>query len=842
LDALNQSFVCRLYGDLLFRIPDQGGMSFFQKQLGGGINRPALVMAAEASPEYEANLVQGVYGALLGRKASATELSSGRALLSGGGSFEQLEASVLGSPEYLQNRGGGTNAGFLSAVYQDILGRAIDPPGANFWAEVLASSASPNPRQTVAGLIITSLEHEQAFLNTCYQRFLHRDGEAAGMAFWARAMQNGMTEEQVVGNFVGSAEYFNNATPVTTPTTITGVLKDPSGKPLAGVPISLGNANALTGPDGSFTMMLNAFSVVTENAGIPVPKGDPFFDPLGTGTQVITMRRDQFDPRTGTNLNDPRQFPNEITTFLDASMVYGSDDQRAAALRTFVGGQLKTSAGDLLPFNTTTYFPGGPLANDNNGPNSPDTLFVTGDVRANENDGLLALHTLFVREHNSWAKQFQAAHPGWTDGQLYQAARRMVIAEMDHVTYDEYLPLLLGPTAIGPYQGYYPTVDPSANTLFTTAAFRFAHSQTFNAFTLPEPGGGSLPDLSLTNATFNTKPILQDGIDPFLLGMASQQVPGVSATALDVDRNLLFGPPGAGGIDLVSVDIQRGRDLGLPSYNQARLLFGLPAVTSFAQITSDPNLQALLQATYGSVNNIDVLVGGLAEDRVPGAMVGPLFRKIIADQFERLRDGDRFWYENGQFTAGELTQIDKTTLADIIQRNTGITGLSGNVFTTASKAPAGPGPGPGTVAAASDPTEFRSMDGTDNSLGNPARGSTGTDLTVVGGVSYFGDGIASPGGTGLPNPRVISNTIFARPPVSDPAQPNALDVIWGQFITHDIDLTHDSYPDTLKVFGETLGGSPSFTLTTQSLSLLLGHNVYHGLNNVINQPIVLTPK
>jgi hypothetical protein len=222
-------------------------------------------------------------------------------------------------------------------------------------------------------------------------------------------------------------------------------------------------------------------------------------------------------------------------------------------------------------------------------------------------------------------------------------------------------------------------------------------------------------------------------------------------------------------------------------------------------------------------------------------MVGPLFQRIIADQFERLRDGDRFWYENGQFTASELTRIEQTTLASIIARNTAITNLADNVFTTGSSAPAGPGPGPGTMSAAADPTEFRSSDGSGNNLGNPTWGSTGTDLTVVGGVSYYGDGIASPGGANLPNPRVISNAIFARPPVSDPAQPNALDVIWGQFITHDIDLTHDAYPDALKVFGETVGGSPPLPFASPSLSLLLGHNLYPGMANIIHHPIVLTP-
>lgn len=842
LDALNQSFSYRLYEDLLFRLPDSSGATFWQSRLAAGDSRTAVAQGTVSSPEYQTHLIQGAYGALLGRQATAEEVDAGRALLAQGDSAEQFEASLLGSAEYFQTRGGGTNAGFLQALYQDILDRPIESAGATYWGNVLSQSTLPDARQTVTYQLLTSPENQQAFLRLSYQRLLHRDADPAGIAAWMSAMRRGLTEQQAIVGIVGSREYFNDATPVTGQTTVSGKLESASGQPLAGVPVSLGGANATSSSDGSFTLTLNPYSAATENMSIPVPAGDPFFDPQSTGTQTIPMRRDQFDPNTGTSVDNPRQFPNEVTTFLDSSQIYGSDPTRADELRTFSGGQLKTSPGDLLPLNNTTYFPGGPLANDNNGPNSPDTLFAAGDVRANENEGLVSLQTLFLREHNYWAQQYQAQHPDWTDEQLYQAARKMVIAEMDHITYSEYLPLLLGPNAIQPYQGYQATVNPSINTLFSTAAFRFAHSQTFNAFAMPLPGGGSLPNQPLTNATFNSQPVISDGIDPFLLGMATQSVPGVTATALDVDRNELFGPPGSGGIDLVSVDIERGRDLGLPTYNQARQLYGLPVVTSFAQITSDPTLQASLQKAYGSVNDIDVLVGGLAEDHAAGAMVGPLFQKIIADQFERLRDGDRFWYENGQFTAAELAQINQTTLADIIDRDTGITTLSGNVFTNASSVPAGPGPGPGTIAAASDPSEVRTLNGTGNNLGDPNEGSAGTDLAVVGGKSYFADGVASPGGVGLPGPRTISNDIFARPPSSDPADPTALDVIWGQFITHDMDLTHDEYPDTLKAYGETLNGPTSYGLTAESLSMLLGHNVYQGTENTINQPVVVQAK
>jgi peroxidase len=133
---------------------------------------------------------------------------------------------------------------------------------------------------------------------------------------------------------------------------------------------------------------------------VPVPAGDPSFDPAGTST------------------SNPAQQVNTITAFLEGSMVYGSDPTRAAALRTFQGGLMKTSAGNLLPFNRT----GVPNANDAHiFPNSQ--LFLAGDVRANENRELTALQTLFVREHNRQAAALATAHPAWTDEQLWEPVR-----------------------------------------------------------------------------------------------------------------------------------------------------------------------------------------------------------------------------------------------------------------------------------------------------------------------------------------------------------------------------------------------------------------------------------
>ncbi|HSV15085.1 MAG TPA: peroxidase family protein [Tepidisphaeraceae bacterium] len=406
---------------------------------------------------------------------------------------------------------------------------------------------------------------------------------------------------------------------------------------------------------------------------VPVPSGDPQFDPAGTGTQVIPLTRSTYDPATGATT--PRQQINVITAFLDASMVYGSDAARAAALRAFVGGRLLTSAGGLLPFNTNG------LANANDAHIFPDNqLFLAGDVRANENSELTSLQTLFVREHNRLAGNIAAQHPNWSDEQLFQEARRLVIGEIQSITYNEFLPALLGQNALGRYTGYNPSVNAGISTEFSTAAYRLGHSMlTDDVEFINNDGTDARAAMSLSQVFFNPSVVESTGIDPIVKYLASSNSEEIDNKVVDSVRNFLFGPPGAGGLDLASLNIQRGRDHGLADYNTTRASLGLPRITGFGQITSDRVLAGKLQSLYGSVDNIDLWVGGLAEDHAPGSNVGPTFQRILVDQFTRTRSGDRFWYQR-DLSPAELSMVNSITLADVIAVNTGISNLQPNVF------------------------------------------------------------------------------------------------------------------------------------------------------------------
>jgi hypothetical protein len=409
-------------------------------------------------------------------------------------------------------------------------------------------------------------------------------------------------------------------------------------------------------------------------ANIPVPAGDPYFDPGNTGTQVIYFNRSEFDPATGLGRGNPLQQINDITAFIDGSVIYGSDPVRADALRTHEGGRLKTSDGDLLPFNTDG------LPNANMGPFPDDQFFLAGDVRANENIELTAVQTLFMREHNRIATEIQRQDPSLSDEQIYQEARAIVIAEEQAITFNEFLPALLGANAILPYAGYDPSVNPGIANEFSTAAFRLGHSLVAPDVQFLNPDGTTaFPSLSLADSFFNPGQVEMTGIDPILKYLGSDNAQEVDNKIVPELQNFLFGPPGAGGFDLAALNIQRGRDHGLADYNTVRAAYGLPRVTSFAEISSDPQVQVELRQLYRNVNNIDLWVGGLAEDHVDGGSVGQLFTRIIADQFERLRDGDRLWYQN-IYSGPALDALQHVTLAQIIARNTTDQDLQANVF------------------------------------------------------------------------------------------------------------------------------------------------------------------
>ena len=422
-----------------------------------------------------------------------------------------------------------------------------------------------------------------------------------------------------------------------------------------------------------------------EDVSVHVQPGDEWFDPLGFGTVEIHVLRNVYDPATGTSVDNPREHPNVISSFIDGSAVYGSDEERADWLRTFSGGKLRTSVGNMPPFNTTTGEFADPVDPDApemaNATGISDKIYVVGDVRGNENVLLLSFHTLFVREHNRLCDVLAVKNPDWDDEQLYQYARKMVGGLIQSIVYEEWLPEM--GLQLPTYTGYDPTVHPQLSNTFTAAAYRLGHTLLNDVIRRIGEDGAVVEQghVELKHAFFNPYAILEvGGIEPYFRGMGIQKQQMLDSRVVNAVRNFLFGPPGAGGLDLASINIMRGRERGLADFNTIRESLGLEPYTNWLDINPDYLVYDRLHDVY-QIHDIDPWVGMVAEEPLPGTIFGETVHKFMELQFLALRDGDRFYYENDPVLSNEdIEWIKATTLHDIIMMNTGVDIMQSNVF------------------------------------------------------------------------------------------------------------------------------------------------------------------
>ncbi|MFK8110931.1 MAG: peroxidase family protein, partial [Rubripirellula sp.] len=385
--------------------------------------------------------------------------------------------------------------------------------------------------------------------------------------------------------------------------------------------------------------------------------------------------RSVYDTTTGTDT--PREQINHITAYIDGSVVYGSDESRSRELRELSGGRMDsiiTEKGELLPLNTAGL--------ENAAPPSPE-FFVAGDVRANENVALTSMQTLWVREHNRVAAELaesefagQDLNDAAVDEAIFQRARQYVSGLIQNITYNEFLPSTLGFNAIPTYQGYDASINAQISNVFATAAYRMGHTTLPNELLIGSDGS----TLSLAEAFSRPDFVKETGIEAIFEGLSLQKMQEVDALVVDGVRNAL--QDGNGGLDLVARNIQRGRDHGLPDFNSARVAIGLDPISSFYELTSNTELAEKLIEAYGTPDNADPWIAMVVEDQLPGASVGETINAYMVDQFTRLRDGDRFYFEN-VFDAATAGEIKATRLSDVIKRNTtGLDDIQSEVFWT----------------------------------------------------------------------------------------------------------------------------------------------------------------
>ncbi|XP_066994780.2 peroxidase [Anabrus simplex] len=409
---------------------------------------------------------------------------------------------------------------------------------------------------------------------------------------------------------------------------------------------------------------------------IPIPKDDHIFSRFNE--RCMEFVRSLPAPRPECNFG-PREQMNQVTGYLDGSNIYGSSERSQRDLRAFQGGLLRVQnfrGRTLLPENR----------NECTDDSEQLSCFKAGDTRVNEQIELAVIHTIWLREHNRVARELTRLNPSWNDETLFQEARRIVVAEMQHITYNEFLPLILGRDYMEKFElepqenGYTRLYDPELNggitNVFATAAFRFGHSliqsnmQGFSRF------GTLRENLQLHRHQFEPFQLYNDdAFDNFVRGLSTQTCQRFDRFFSKELTDHLFQSDLDFGLDLVALNIQRGRDHGLPPYNDWREVCGLPRATSWDGFLDvmDRQSVAVLSKLYRSVDDVDLFVAAVAEKPLKGALLGQTFVCLVGDQFARLRRGDRFFYEEGGFPSSfseeQLKSIRKASLARLLCDN-----------------------------------------------------------------------------------------------------------------------------------------------------------------------------
>ncbi|XP_065216127.1 peroxidase-like [Planococcus citri] len=417
---------------------------------------------------------------------------------------------------------------------------------------------------------------------------------------------------------------------------------------------------------------------------IAIPSNDTFYSKFKQ--LCVDMKRVSTTSNMGCNISVPQQIA-AVTHYLDGSFIYGLDKEKSNSLRSFRDGLLKTQTNE----NNKTF-----LINVQNStgvcdlPKPSDVCYLAGDAaRVNLNTEIAASQIMFLRLHNKLATDLHRLHANWSDEIIFQEARRIVIAIVQHITYNEYLPVLLGSTYVeknnlapqksGYAKGYNSSINPSSISEFVAAAFRSLHSTIVGNISMMRENRTVSSTVQLADHADRAGIILQtkDNFDYFLRGLISQPQNDQDKFCTAEITNSIFhlknkDSTKRNGIDLVSIDIHRGREYGVPPYSTMRRVCGLPSVNKFEDLKDvmEADKISQLAQVYSSVHDIDYFVGGLLEKKLPGTLTSPSFHCVIAEAFYRYKFADRFFYEfdghPGAFTSAQLDSVRKFTYSMLV--------------------------------------------------------------------------------------------------------------------------------------------------------------------------------
>ncbi|XP_059053482.1 peroxidase-like isoform X2 [Achroia grisella] len=417
---------------------------------------------------------------------------------------------------------------------------------------------------------------------------------------------------------------------------------------------------------------------------ISVPDNDPFFKDKSVSCMEYTRSATTY--RGDCTFGASEQM-NQASHFLDGSHIYGTNGRDAAALRENAGGLLKTSKineEELLPLapNPTEKC----LVE-----NASGVCFNAGDVRANIHPWMTSLQSLWVREHNRIARSLATLNPAWNSDKLYHEARRIVVAELQHITYKHWIAALTGKIFDELHEGYdtgyNSDVDPTITNPFATTVFHFVNSLLDQDLELLDENNKVVSTSRLMNNYFKPEIVTQKGgLQKILRGMINQ-----NSQRMDFNYDDDLRHHWLGGLDVLAIDIQRGRDHGLPGYTQYRTVCGLTPATTFEQLSDVIQQETVdkLSQLYENPADIDLVVGMMAERALPSSQLGPTATCFLKEQLWRTRAGDRHFYthadESGSFTKRQLSEIKRASLSRLLCDNAGFTKVQRDVFQTPSE-------------------------------------------------------------------------------------------------------------------------------------------------------------
>ncbi|XP_078542887.1 lactoperoxidase-like isoform X2 [Lissotriton helveticus] len=403
-----------------------------------------------------------------------------------------------------------------------------------------------------------------------------------------------------------------------------------------------------------------------------------------------------------------REQINGVTSFLDASAVYGSEDCQVRTLRDttsqrgllLVNKWVSDKGRAFLPYvNDTKNFcevgisclPVNPCPSLNLEHNV--SCFIAGDRRANQNLGLLAINTIFVREHNRLARKLNKLNPHWEDEKLFQEARKIVGAHIQQVTYRDYLPIILGESYskhLPVYHMYNEVEDPRIANVFSVA-FRAPHT-TISPLVYQLDSDYKPADLDSVTRFHKTlfapwMAVKRGGFDPILRGLLVNEAKLMKQNSMmsdEVRERLFARNDSTPGLDLAAFDLQRSRDHGHPSYVKWRKFCGLSQPRNqdeLAKVLHSKDFAKKLMDLYKTTTNIELWIAATAEPFVKNGRVGETLACLLGRQFQKLRDGDRLWWQNpGVFSKKQRSALSTISLSRIICDNSGLTEVPRDVF------------------------------------------------------------------------------------------------------------------------------------------------------------------